>query len=77
MLTILQCIDTTSVISKWGAFLPFPSLFILLLVLSSNVIVSDVESLRWYPVFVLNVIQFSTLFMHIVIEGILAAVSCF
>ena len=44
LLTVLQCTNTTSVISKWGTFSPFSSLVILLLVLPSNYIVSGVKS---------------------------------
>ena len=44
--TILQWTNTTSVISKWGLFSPFLSLFISLLVLPSNFIVSGVNSSR-------------------------------
>ena len=46
MLTILQLTNTTSVISKRGTFSPLSSLVILLLVLPSNFIVSEVKSSR-------------------------------
>ena len=46
LLTTLQCINTTSVISKWGAFSPCSFFIILLLVLPSNFIVSGVKSSR-------------------------------
>ena len=44
MLTILQQTDATSVISKCGTFLPFLFLLILFSVLTSNFIVSGVQS---------------------------------
>ena len=77
MLTILQCINTTLVISKWGTFSRFSFLVILLLVLSSNFIVVGVESSRWYPVLDLNVFLFSILFTYIIIEGLSVTASCF
>ena len=45
---MLQSTNTTSVVSKSGAFLPFLSLVILLLVFRSNFIVSSVKNLRKY-----------------------------
>ena len=44
MLTILQYINTTSVISKWNAFSLFLSFFVLLLVLPSNFIDNKIIS---------------------------------
>ena len=69
MLTIWLCINTTSVISKRGTLSPFLSLFVFLLVLPSHFIVSGIKSLRKYLNLILNVILFSILFMHILIEG--------
>ena len=46
LLPILQCINITCVISKWGTFSSFSSLVILLLVLPSNFVVSGVTSSR-------------------------------
>ena len=46
LLTILECVNTTSAISKWGTFSPFLSLVILLLVIPSNFTVSGVKSSR-------------------------------
>ena len=46
LLTILQCTNTGSVISKWGTLSPFLFLVMLLLVLASNLIVSAVKSSR-------------------------------
>ena len=43
LLTILQCTNTTSLISKWGLFPPISSLVILLLVLPSNFNVSALK----------------------------------
>ena len=61
---MLQSTNTTSVVSKSGAFLPFLSLVILLLVFRSNFIVSSVKNLRKYPVLILNLILFSISFMY-------------
>ena len=74
---MLQWTNFTSVISKWGTFSPILSLVILLLVLLCNFIVSGVTSWRWYPVFVLNIILFTILFMYILITGFWVTVSCF
>ena len=68
--TILQGTNTTSVIWKWQIFSRFLSLVILPLVLPSNFIVSDVKSLRYYPVLISNVIPSLTLFAYILIEGL-------
>ena len=46
LLIILQCINRASEISKWDIFPTFLSLFILLLVLSKNFIVSGIKSSR-------------------------------
>ena len=46
LLTVLKCINTTSLISKLGTNLPFPFSVVLLLVLPSNFIVSVVKSSR-------------------------------
>ena len=45
---MLQLTNTTSLVPKSGAFLPFLSLVILLLVFRSNFIVSSVKNLRKY-----------------------------
>ena len=42
LLTILKSIDNTSATYKWGTFPPFSSLVILLLVLPSNFVVSNI-----------------------------------
>ena len=46
LLIIWPCINTTSVIFKWGTILSFSFLVILLLMLPSNLLVSGVKSLR-------------------------------
>ena len=46
LLTTLQCINTTSVISKWGTFSPFPSFLSYFLVLPSNPVVLGFKSSR-------------------------------
>ena len=61
---MLQLTNTTSLVPKSGAFLPFLSLVILLLVFRSNFIVSSVKNLRKYPVLILNLILFSISFMY-------------
>ena len=63
-----RLILTTSVNSKGVSFSQFLSLVILLLLLPSNIIVSGVESSRYYPVFNLNVIVFSIIFTYIIIQ---------
>ena len=70
MLTILQWTNTTSVISKWGTFSKFSYLVILLLLLPINFTVSRVESWRWYPVSILNVILISSLSTYILTWGL-------
>ena len=65
LLTLLQCTNTTAVISKSGIFSPFSYFIILLLDLPSNFVVSGVENWRYYPVLILNVILFSILFTYI------------
>ena len=49
-------------------FCQFLSLVILLLVLPSNFIDSGVKSLRYYPVYLLDVILSFILFMYVIIE---------
>ena len=77
MLTILQWVNTSSVISKWDTFLPFFFSFILLLLFPSIFIVSGVKGSIYYPVFISNVIIFSILFTYILIEGLPVFFSCF
>ena len=57
MLTTLQWKNITSVISKWGAFLPFLSLLILFSALPSNFIFSGLKKLNM----ILLIISFSIL----------------
>ena len=75
--TLLQCTNTTSVISKLGKFSPSLFLVILLLVLPSNFIVSGVKSLKYYLAFTLKVVLLSVLFMCTIIERLSVTVSCF
>ena len=77
MLATLQCINTISVISKWGKFSPFSYLVILLLVLPSNYMVSGVENSRKYAAFILNIILFFILFTYVIIEELSVTASCF
>ena len=67
---ILMIIIVSLVISKWDKFLPFSSLVILLLVLSSNITLSGVKRSIYYPVLILNMILFPILFAYIFIEGL-------
>ena len=77
LLTILLWTNTISVIFKLGKLSPFSSLCALLLVLPGNLILLGVESCRWYPVWILNVILFSILFTYIFVGGFSSTVSCF
>ena len=68
---MLQCTNTTCVISRCGTFSKFLSLDILLSVLPNSLIASGVKSSRWYPVLILYVILFSVLFTYIFLNDIL------
>ena len=56
LLTILQCINNISVVSKWGTLVAVSSLVILPLVRLRNFIVWNIKSSRYYSLLVLNVI---------------------
>ena len=76
LLKILQCTNTTSVISKRGTFLPFSSLVILLLVLLSNLIISVHKSSLNHLVLIPNVLLFPILFTYSLIEELWAYSPC-
>ena len=77
IVTNIACINTSSITCKWGTFLLFSSLIILLLVLPSDFNSSSVKSSRQYSVFILNTILFSILFTYILLEGLSLTASCF
>ena len=52
-------------------------LFLLLLALPSNVIVSGIKGSRSYPVFILNVILLSISLTYTIVEGLSVTVSYF
>ena len=70
-------INENEIILNEAYFCQFLSLVILLLVFPSNFIDSGVKGLRYYPVYLLDVILSFILFMYVIIERLSVTASCF